>query len=51
MYVQYVCMYVCMYVLLLLPVRASEGNVIGLVSVYIYMYVCTKKIVIEQTRD
>ena len=30
--------------------RASEqGNVIGLVSVYIYM--CTKKIVIERTRD
>ena len=37
----------------LLPVRASEqGNVIGLVSVYIYniIYVI-KKIVIERTRD
>ena len=35
----------------LLPARASEqGNVIGLVSVYIYM--CTKKnCVIERTRD
>ena len=32
----------------LLPARASEqGNVIGLVSVYIYIYV----IVIERTRD
>ena len=36
---------------LLLPARASEqGNVIGLVSVYIY--IChQKKIVIERTRD
>ena len=36
-----------------LPARASEqGNVIGLVSVYIYIYIChQKKIVIEQTRD
>ena len=36
-----------------LPARASEqGNVIGLVSVYIYTYIiCTKKIVIERTRD
>ena len=35
-----------------LPVRASEqGNVIGLVSVYI-IYMCVqKKIVIERTRD
>ena len=34
-----------------LPARASEqGNVIGL-SVYIYICVCTKKIVIERTRD
>ena len=35
----------------LLPARASEqGNVIGLVSVYIY--ICNqKKIVIERTRD
>ena len=33
----------------LLPARASEqGNVIGLVSVYICVY---KKIVIERTRD
>ena len=32
------------------PTRASEqGNVIG--SVRIYIYVCTKKIVIERTRD
>ena len=38
---------------LLLPARASEqGNVIGLVSVYIYIYIChQKKIVIERTRD
>ena len=38
----------------LLPPRASEqGNVIGLVSVYIYIYIymSSKKIVIEQTRD
>ena len=36
-----------------LPARASEqGNVIGLVSVYIYIYIChQKKIVIERTRD
>ena len=36
-----------------LPARASEqGNVIGLVSVYIYIYIYhQKKIVIEQTRD
>ena len=34
----------------LLPARASEqGNVIG--SVRIYIYICTKKIVIERTRD
>ena len=34
----------------LLPARASEqGNVIG--SVRIYIYVCTKKIVIERTSD
>ena len=39
---------------LLLPARASEqGNVIGLVSVYIYIYIymSSKKIVIEHTRD
>ena len=38
----------------LLPARASEqGNVIGLVSAYIYIiYIChQKKIVIERTRD
>ena len=36
----------------LLPARAREqGNVIGTVRMYIYIYVCTKKIVIEQTRD
>ena len=39
----------------LLPARASEqGNVIGLVSVYIYIYIymsSKKKIVIERTRD
>ena len=36
-----------------LPARASEqGNVIGLVSVYIYIRSChQKKIVIERTRD
>ena len=34
----------------LLPVRASEqGNVIGSVRIYIYVY--KKKIVIERTRD
>ena len=37
----------------LLPARASEqGNVIGLVSVYIYIYSCHKFFfVIERTRD
>ena len=37
----------------LLPARASEqGNVIGLVSVYIYVRSChQKKFVIERTRD
>ena len=36
----------------LLPARASEqGNVIGSVRIYLYIYVCTKKIVIERTRD
>ena len=38
----------------LLPACASEqGNVIGSVHIYIYIYmcVCTKKIVIERTRD
>ena len=36
-----------------LPARASEqGNVIGSVSVYIYIYIChQKKIVIERSRD
>ena len=35
-----------------LPARASEqGNVIGSVRIYIYKYMCTKKIVIERTRD
>ena len=35
-----------------LPARASEqGNVIGSVRIYIYTCVCTKKIVIERTRD
>ena len=42
-------------VITLLPARASEqGNVIGLVSVYIYIYIYIchqKKIVIERTRD
>ena len=39
-----------LYVFLFLPTRTRElGNVIRLVSVYIYM--CTKNIVIEQTRD
>ena len=37
----------------LLPTRASEqGNVIGLLSVCIYRYMCTKKnIVVERTWD
>ena len=37
----------------LLPARESEqGNAIGLVSVYIYIYSCRqKRIVIERTRD
>ena len=41
------------YFVQLLPARTSEqGNVIGLVSVYIYIYIChQKKIVIERTRD
>ena len=36
-----------------LPARASEqGNVIGSVRIYIYIYMCVqKKIVIERTRD
>ena len=36
-----------------LPARASEqGNVIGLVSVYIYIYICHQNFfVIERTRD
>ena len=48
----HICMTVCIGVgkLILLPAHASEqGNVIGLVSVYIYM--SSKKIVIERTRD
>ena len=41
------------YQFALLPARASEqGNVIGLVSVYNYIFIChQKKIVIERTRD
>ena len=41
------------YYLMFLPARASEqGNVIGSVRIYIYIYMCVqKKIVIEQTRD
>ena len=37
----------------LLPASASEqGNVIGSVRMYIYIYICVqKKIVIERTRD
>ena len=36
-----------------LPACASEqGNVIGFVRIYIYIYICVqKKIVIERTRD
>ena len=36
-----------------LPARTSEqGNVIGSVRIYIYIYMCVqKKIVIERTRD
>ena len=43
--------YICVYIYL--PARASEqGNVIGSVHMYTYIYVCVqKKIVIEQTRD
>ena len=40
--------------ILSLPARASEqGNVIGSVHIYnyIYIYVCTKKNVIKRTRD
>ena len=39
--------------ILFLPARASEqGNVIGSVRIYIYIYMCVqKKIVIERTRD
>ena len=43
-----------MNVIISLPARSSEqGNVIGSVRIYIYMCVCvcTKKIVIERTRD
>ena len=37
---------------MLLPARASkQGNVIGLVSVYIHIYMSSKKIVVERTRD
>ena len=36
---------------LLLAHASEQGNVIGLVSVYIYIYVYTKKNVIERTRD
>ena len=44
-------MYLITYTLL--PTCANEqGNVIGLVSVYIYIYIhVIKKIVIERTRD
>ena len=36
----------------LIAIDASEqGNIIVLVSVCIHVYVCTKKIVIERTRD
>ena len=39
----------CYHTLLLLPARTSEqGNVIGSVRIY---YMCTKKFVIEQTRN
>ena len=35
-----------------LPMRASEhGNVIRSVRIYVYIYMSTKKIVIERTRD
>ena len=41
------------YLHVYLPARASEqGNVIGSVRIYIYIYMCVqKKIVIERTRD
>ena len=37
----------------IITMRASEqGNVIGSVRIYIYIYICVqKKIVIERTRD
>ena len=38
------------YIFLHAP-ASEQGNVIGLVSVYIYIYVSSKKIVIERTRD
>ena len=40
-------------VILIIITRASEqGNVVGSVRIYIYIYVCVqKKIVIERTRD
>ena len=48
---RYICIYVLEY-MSFLPARASEqSNVIGLVSVYIYIYMSSKKIVIERTRD
>ena len=31
--------------------NSKQGNVIGSVRVYIYIYMCTKKNVIERTRD
>ena len=47
--------FVVAFLTTLLPARASEqGNVIGLVSIYIYMCVRSchqKKFVIERTRD
>ena len=50
-----VCLFVCLNTTSWLPARASEqGNVIGLVSmcIYIYIHICVqKKIVIERTRD
>ena len=50
---QIIFVYIRKYIHALLPARASEqGNLIGSVRIYIFIYVCVqKKIVIERTRD
>ena len=38
------CVCMCVYVFCFLPARASEqGNVIGSVRIYIYIYICVYK--------